>query len=246
MKSTLLLAALLGSLFFISCNKNNNTPASSSLPKTYTEDVRSSVLNSLTVYNLSYDTKGRLTSLAAIPEPSVVKFIYQYTAANSLTMDLYTSNTWNVHEILWLNASSSLDSTFQYNNTNDTTTEKYLYNSAMQLMHVKNYFYHYTGAVLDHTTDYTYDNSGNPTTESDNLGNSTSYTYYTNLLNNFSMGKLFFPQPKYFIKTATISSGGSVMTTTHFYSFDNSNRLVKDSASTSGSVDVISIKSYTY
>jgi hypothetical protein len=183
--------------------------------------------------------------MASIPEPSVVKFIYTYTAATSITMDLYNSNSLSIHEILWLNASSVLDSTFQYNDTNDSSTEKYIYNAGKQLVQIKNYNYSYTGAVPDHTTDYSYDNIGNVTTESNSSGVSTSYTYYTDLPNTLSLGQSFIPLPKYFIKTATSSSGGSPITATHFYTFDSSNRLVKDSASTTG-VDVTVIKSYKY
>jgi hypothetical protein len=246
MKKTPLLPILLLIFLFTACKKSNDAPASNgSLPKTYTEDIRSSGLNSVTTYNLLFDANNRITSMAAIPEPSIVKFIYKYTANTSLTMDLYNSNALSIHEILWLNASSKLDSTFQYNDTNDSSTEKYIYNSDKQLVQIMNYNYSYTGAVLDHTTDYTYDNMGNATTESNSDGSSTSYTYYTDMPNTLNLGQLFFPQPKYFIKTATSSSGGSPLTATHFYTFDSSNRLVKDSASTTG-VDAIVIKSYTY
>lgn len=246
MKKNPLLPALLVISLFTACKKSNDTPSGSgSLPKTYTEDIQASGFNSVTTYNLTFDANNRITSMAAIPEPSIVKFIYTYTAATSLTMDLYNSNSLSIHEILWLNASSKLDSTFQYNDTNDSSTEKYLYNAEKQLVQIKNYNYSYTGAVLDHTTDYSYDNMGNVTTESNSGGTSTSYTYYTDMPNTLNLGQLFFPQTKYFIKTATSSSGGVPVTATHFYSFDSSNRLIKDSASTIG-VDAIVIKSYTY
>jgi hypothetical protein len=246
MKKTLLLPTLLVIFLFTACKKSNDTPAGNgSLPKTDTEDSRSSGFNSVTTYNLTFDGNNRITSMAAIPDPSIVKFIYKYTGTTSLTMDLYNSNVLGVHEILWLNASSKLDSTFQYNDTNDSSTEKYIYNADKQLIQIKNYNYYYSGAILDHTTDYSYDNTGSATTESNSDGTSTSYTYFTDLPNTLNLGQLFFPQPKYFIKTATSSSGGSPITATHFYTFDGSNRLVKDSASTTG-VDAIVIKSYTY
>jgi len=247
MKKTLLPAILLGFFLFTACKKSNDTPSTdnASLPKTYTEDIRSTGFNSLTTYNLTYDANNRITSMTAIPEPAIVKFVYKYSSNNSLTMDLYNSNILSIHEILWLNTSGTLDSTFQYNDTNDTTSEKYIYNAGKQLLQVKNYNYSSSGSELDHTTDYTYDNMGNALTESSSDGTSTSFTYYSDLPNTLTMGQSFVPQSKYLIKTASSSSGGTPLTATHFYSFDSSNRLTKDSAVTSG-VSAILIKSYTY
>jgi hypothetical protein len=243
MKNTPLLMALLGAFVFVSCKKDNSTAASGSWPKTMTEDVRSSAINSVVTYNLTYDANHHIVSIAAIPEPSVTKFIYQYTSGNSFTLDLYSYNALDIHEILWRNASSYLDSTFQYNNTNDSSTEKYIYNSQNQLIHVKNYYYYSTGAVPSHTADYIYDNSGNVVTEIDGTGTTTTFTYYTDLPNTLLFDQSFIPQPKYLIKTATRSPGGYAAT--HYYSFDSNNRLVKDSASTA-SLGIIAIKTYTY
>ncbi len=180
-----------------------------------------------------------------IPEPSLIKFIYQYPSAAVNTLDQYSSGVLVVHENLWLNASSFLDSTYQYNDTNDTTTEKYIYNPAGQLIQLKSYIYSYTGAVPDVTTDYIYDVNGNMIKSTDDQGEIITYTYYPDLVNNFSMGKAFLPQSKNFIKTSTFENGGSPELTTHFYTFDGSNRLVKDSSSTPD-LDLTAVKSYTY
>src|SRR5450631_388573 len=116
MKKALLLVA--GVLFFYSCKKDNQqTNSGSSLPKTLREDVRSGGSIQIATYNLSYDANGRLTTLASIPEPAVTKFIYQYPSATLYTLDLYNTNVLSIHENLWLNASSFLDSTYQYNDT---------------------------------------------------------------------------------------------------------------------------------
>jgi hypothetical protein len=247
MKKTLLPSILLGFFLFAACKKSNDTPStdSASLPKTYTEDIRSTGFNSLTTYNLTYDGNNRLTSMTAIPEPAIVKFVYKYSSNTSLTMDLYNSNVLSIHEILWLNSSGTLDSTFQYNDTNDSSTEKYIYNSSKQILQIRDYNYSSSGSELDHTTDYIYDNLGNAITESTSDGNSTNFTYYMDMPNTLTMGQTFFPQSKYFIKTASSSSSGTPVTATHFYSFDGSNRLIKDSAVTTG-VSAVLIKSYTY
>src|SRR4051794_1495825 len=143
MEKTLLSATLFAFFLFISCKKSNDNPSTGSafLPKTYTEDIRSTGFNSLTTYNLTYDGNNRITSMTSIPEPAINKFIYTYSSNNSLTMDLYNSNVLSIHEILWLNSSGALDSTFQYNDSHDTSTEKYIYNSSKQILQIKNYNY---------------------------------------------------------------------------------------------------------
>ena len=246
LKNPSLLATLIVLSLFSACKKDNDSPATTvSLPKTYTEDVRSSAYNAKATFNLVYDGNNRLISMTAIPEPAIVKFIYNYTSANTLSLDLYNSNALSIHENFWLNSASRLDSTFQYNDEGDSTTEKYIYNSSGQLVKEKNSTYNSLGTNEDYTIDYTYDNGGNLTQEHNSRGSSVTYTYYTDLPYTLNIGLNFQPQPKYFIKTATSSASGSPQTATHFYSFDSSNRLIKDSASVTG-VDAIAIKTYTY
>jgi hypothetical protein len=241
----LVLAAL---LFLASCTKNNNSSNSnsSSRPKTYTEDVRSTIIgNSLITYDLTYDANGRLTALTATPAPPSINFVYTYTSANTVTMDLYQGGILDIHEILWLNSSSYLDTTFQYDNTDDTTTEKYIYNGNNQLIQENIYDYSSSGVNLYSKTNYTYDNLGNIITSVDNLGNTISYSYYTNLPNNLNLGQTFLPQPINFIKTEILNASGTIETVNHYYTFDSNNRLIEDSTYTA-EVDLIAIKSYTY
>jgi YD repeat-containing protein len=226
-----------------SCSKDNSAPNQSvSLPKTYTEDVRSTVVgNSITTYNLSYDGQGRLLSMISTSTPTF-KLTYQYSGS-SFTSDIYNNDLLQIHEMFWLNSASLVDSTFQYNNTQDSTTEKYLYDPGKSLIQKIEYDYHQTGAIPAQVTNYSYDNSGNLVSESTNTGSSTQYTY-TNLPNvNFFQS--YFPQPKYLINTATMSVSGFLETATHTYSFDSNNRLTRDSVYTSGT-DLIVIKSYAY
>ena len=234
--------------FVCSCKKDNNSsnPNSSSQPKTYTEDIRSSIIgNSLTTYDLSYDASGRLRTLTAIPSPPSINFVYTYAADGTVTMDLYEGGALNILEKMWLNSSSYLDTTFQYDNTGDTTTEKYIYNGNMQLIQENTYDYTSSATSLYNTTSYTYDNLGNVTSSEDLLGNMISYSYYTNLPNTLKIGQSFLPQPVNFVKTEILNSNGSVETVNHYYTFDNSNRLIEDSTYTA-EVDLIAIKSYTY
>lgn len=244
-KVQLVLAAM---LILISCKKDNSAANSnnSSLPRTYTEDIRSSVIgNAYAVFDITYDANNRITALTATPSPPVYNFVYTYPAAGTVTLDFYQGGILNIHEILWLNASSNLDSTYQFDNTGDTTTEKYFYNGSSQLIKENSYIYSSSETTLDNITAYTYDNLGNVASANDYHGTSTSYTYYTDLPYTLTLSQSFTPRPLYFVKTAVTNYSGTEVTTNHYYTFDNSNRLIKDSASIV-EYDAITIKSYSY
>jgi len=239
------LAALFIALVFFSCKKDsgNNSGSSFYRPKTYTETITSSVLgNSSTTYNLTYDANNRIVSLAPASS-SGNKFIYQYSN-NTYTMDLYNSNVLSIHEVYFINNLSLVDSTFQYNDTNDSTTEKYFYNSSKQLVKLNEYSYSkVSGGQLTNTHNYSYDNAGNVILDVDN-SSTRSYTYYSNLKNTLSLGQSYFPQTLNLAKTTTYSSGGTTITNNQTYTFDSSNRLSteKDVLSTGD----IAMKTYTY
>ena len=73
-----------------------------------------------------------------------------------------------------------LDSTFQYNNTNDTTTEKYTYNGNL-LTRQATYNYTSLGSSISGADDYTYDTNGNMIKDvnSDGLGNNNTIATFT-------------------------------------------------------------------
>jgi YD repeat-containing protein len=245
MKISLLLPCVIVALSLFSCKKGNDSSVlASSLPKTYTEDLRSAANTTRGTFNLTYDSKDRLTSMTAIPEPSILKFVYQYPSDNTVTMDMYELNQLSVHENFWLNSFSLVDSTFQYNNTNDTSTEKYFYDGNHLLTKVNNYDYFNSVSTLSNLTQYTYDNNGNALTQTDNTG-TTSFTYYADLPYTLSAGQPYISTPKNFIKTASSDASGTPETVTHYYLFDSNNRLIQDSAYVSGA-DAILVKTYTY
>jgi hypothetical protein len=245
MKITTLVIAGFLILSIVSCKKENNNSnnSSSGQPKVYIEESRSSPVygNIKAVYNLTYDGDGRILSL--ISTSPALKFVYQYNSNNTFTMDLYTNNTLDIHELLFIGPSSFVDSTFQYNNTNDTSAEKYFYNSAKQIQEKREYDYSSVfGSTLTNNEFYTYDNDGNAISQTDNNG---TYTFtYTNLPNKITLGSVYFPTTKYLPDTQTYTSGSTTISATHRYSFDNSQRLIADSAFESIGDTVI--KSYTY
>jgi hypothetical protein len=173
------------------------------------------------------------------------KFIYQYNSNNTYTLDLYNSNILSIHEVFFINSSLSLfDSTFQYNDTKDSSTEKYIYDSNKQLVTLKQYYYSaVNGAVLWNTHNYSYDTYGNMIQDTDNT-TTVSYTYYGNLLNTLLIGSVYETQNKYLVKTTSFQSGGNIIAINYTYTFDSSNRVTSQKAVASNG-DVI-IKTYTY
>lgn len=246
-KSYILLAVLFAALLITSCQKpfiDEVSPVSvttTARVKTYSENYTSSAGNYSITFNLNYDGSGRLLSMISASSPGD-KFLYQYSG-NTITLDLYNASILNIHEIFYLNPFSFIDSTFQYNDTKDTTTEKYFYNANKQLIKVLLYTYTTaSGAVPFNTTNYTYDANGNVTQESDIQGVKT-YTYSA-LLNTLSLGFEYLPRAKNLVQTTTIVSGGSTITYNHTYVFDNAGRLTSEKMA--GSDGDILIKSYTY
>jgi len=240
-----LLAALACILTFSACKKNDSvSPNAANLPKTYTEDITSSGIgNSKTTYNLSYDGNGRLTSLVSASAPGN-KFVYKYNTNSTYTMDLFISNFLSIHENFFINSNSLVDSTFQYDDTQDTTTEKYFYNGSGQLVQLNEYDYTKAdGSVLNNVHTYEYDANGNQTKDTDYNGVQT-FTYYTDLENTLSVGQTYFPKGKYLIKTLTVDNGGSPITVNYTYTFDSQKRLVTDNEVSSDG-DIV-IKTYTY
>lgn len=234
-------------LFSVSSCKKDNAASNNSvvdLPKTYTEDVTSPNLgHDVETYNLTFDGNNRLTSMISTT-PDRLKFIYTYSSNNSFTLDLYESGQLSIHNIYWINSIGFVDSNFQYNNTQDTSTEKYIYNESKQLIQEKQYDYSSaSGSVLWQSAQYVYDANGNMITETEN-GTTISTEYYPDLEVSFTLGGAYFPHSKNLPKTETINSGGDISTVTHTYTFDDKNRLTSEKAVADDGE--IAIKTYGY
>ena len=247
--AVLFLATTTGTLLLSSCKKDNSSSnsGSSSLPKTYTEIVRNATIgNSSTTYDLTYDSKNRLIGVTSIPAPPVLNFVYTYPSGNSYTLDLYDNGSLGVHEIFLLNNLSKVDSTFQYDDSQDTTTEKYIYDANKLLVQLKTYDYSAGIAVLTNTTNYSYDANGNATLYVDDQGNTTANTFYTDQPNSLTLGQTFLPQNANLLKTTTLTTSSYTETASHYYSFDSNNRVIQDSAVIGGYIVATGIKNYTY
>lgn len=213
--------------------------------KTYAETIVSSTpgLSLSDSFSVSYDASDRLLSLVSLKN-SGNKFVYTYNANKSYAVDIFIANALSIHETFFLNSLSLVDSTVQVNDTGDTSTEKYTYNSSKQLVSLKEYFF-YNGTPDINITTYTYDGSGNVTKEtSNNPASTTTYDYYLNLPNNISLGQEFLYRNKNLTKTTTYSSGGITSTATHTYTFDSQNRQTSEKVVADNGD--IAIKRYTY
>jgi len=193
-------------------------------------------------FNLAYDNNDREISMTSAVN-SGDRFEFQYSTG-SFIMDLYNHNVLNIHEVFYITNNSFIDSSFQYNDTQDSMTEKYIYNSAKQLITLKEYEYSTaTGAVLFNTTHILYDSNGNPINATDD-NSVTTYEYYPDLLNNLVFGIPYSPISKSLVKTTTYNESGTSSVFNHVYTFDASNRISTEKI-TSDDGEVL-IKSYTY
>jgi hypothetical protein len=230
-----------------SCKKNSGTNANGNPNKLKmyieTDQAGGTVLTD--TFYVSYDNNNRITGLTA-PQ---LKFVYAYQS-KSATLDLYEYNQLSIHEIFYINSASVVDSTLQYNNTNDTTTEGYDYSRSL-LTTKFTYTYSGGGSSIDSRDDYTYDNGGNllKDVQGDGYGTvNTVYTFtYTTHPVNVTINPTYQPlQAKYLPATQTLTDGTGTLlgTITYSYTFDGSGRLTKETdAATNGDT---AVKTYVY
>jgi hypothetical protein len=267
-RKTLLTTIVFLSLF-AACKKNNDSPAPAggggsntdtthngsgggpSGPtylklKMYVEETHSSGINRVDTFYVNYDDQGRLTGLVG----TTLKFVYTYNGNISLTQDILQNGNLNIHAAYFLKG-SMIDSTWQYNNTHDTSIDKYTYTNGLMTADM---YYHFTtarGSWLWTRTDYAYDDSSNMTkiVETDSIGrvNSTILYTYTNkpLLArttpaSFPMVSRNLPATaKYLDNLGNVDAN-----ITYTYEFDSSGRMTKQTATdVSG---LVAVKDYYY
>lgn len=194
-------------------------------------------------FRLTYDGNDRLLSLTNVLSPGD-NFIFAY-GTGSYTMLLNVNNAPDVHEVFYLNSHPFVDSTFQYNSTNDSSTEKYTYDASWRLSSLKEYDYSAaTGSVLSNQTNYTYDANGNMLTETDiTTGEIYNYEYYSDL-NTVFMGQVYAPGNKNLVKKTIYTDGVDTVISSYTYTFDSLNRVTSERAVSDNGL--ISVKRYTY
>jgi len=257
MKSILIVIALVVSVLTISsCQKDitgeiiggtdstvttgPDTINNSFLVKTYTEDLTTAAGDHYSgTFNLTYDTDGRIISMLSTASAGD-RFVYKYNSDNTYTMDLFNANVLSIHGVFYINSINRVDSSMQYNDTQDTTTGKFIYDVAGFLTQQKEYEISEGVTTLINTTNYTYDNTKNNIVETDK-DSETKYEYYTDLPNNLSLGMVYFQRNANLPKTTTITGEATL---SHTYTFDSLKRVTSEKV-TATTGDVL-IRSYTY
>lgn len=218
-------------LFFLfSCSKENNSSENTdpNKVKTYTERVQTDEGTLNVVFNLNYDNKGRIISMVSADSPDD-KFLYSYLSDNKVAMDIVnTQGGGSIHEDIFLNG-SLIDSTFQYNDEDDYTTEKYLYNSDKQLTKIRSYSYSASEEPGNPAyTSFTYNSNGDVQKIDNEDGSTETLEYYTDLKG--PLPKLMpysgTPQQIYLIKKHNTYYGSYLYSSVDFtYTFDSRNRM---------------------
>ena len=257
MKNQVIALSIVFILFsLVSCTKDGGSSSSTNtqtpLIKTIAQKVvYGTTYNSYTKQNLYYDSKNRITSLVDSANTGN-KFIYTYASDKQFTVDIYINNALSIHDEMFLNSNNQQDSSYQYNDTQDTTWEKftYTYNSNNKIVIAKDVQkssdkmgVHRTDVT---TTNYTYDALGNTTSITDNHGIVNNYTYYSDLTYsaplytspiNFFYGN--------YVKTLSTNKTGKLITFTYTYTFDSAKRLsTARQVSDDGSISITT--TYTY
>jgi len=236
MKSKAFTFVVLSSVILLfSCKKSNDTDQTSNPDKvkTYSESVTSSDGSDFfATYNITYDANNRITGI--IPVTTLgSKFLFAYPANNKFSIDIYTTGALSIHEDAFLNSNSLFDSTFQYNDTNDTTTEKYFYNSNNQLITLNEYDYSKNeGSDISDITSYSYDGNGYLVKTTDTDNQVETFDYYPDLVyampftNPYLNQTLNATKKMNLLKTHTVTSNGYLVgSATNTYTFDNNNRI---------------------
>jgi hypothetical protein len=248
MRIHILPAMLLVTYLFASCKKNDsNTASDPNKLKMYIEDARNSSLHAIDSFTVTYDNQNRVTGLIG-PD---IKTTFAYPSANTFSLDLYNNNQLSIHETNYINSGISLvDSTVQYDDANDSTTEGYIYNGKLPLRKSTYDYSTQTGPQIYMQEDYTYDNAGNmiKNIQSDGHGNvNTILTFtYTDKALNYSIQPVYLPAGKYLPATQTETDGNDneIVSIVYTYEFDSSGRVTKEMDTADNGESVI--KSYIY
>ena len=240
------LTLITATILFHSCSKEKSpeTNNNNSKVKSYTEEISSSNYSFSMKFNLGYDGNNRITAIT--PETTTgSQFLFTYQSNDRYSMELINEGKVEIKEDFFLR-NSLLDSTLQYNESKDSMSEKYYYNSNKRLVS-KREFEHNSGPYLTNTIQYTYDATGNMIKSTDTDRNVEIFTYYPDLVYATPAIAPFFQnlQKANLIKSSTLTSNGTVVkTSVTTYAFDSNNQIstVKETLSDG----TILTKSFTY
>ena len=222
---TITLLSFSASLLMTACQKDKATEPihNGAKVKSYKEKVVTSDGDStIYTFNLSYDGNNRLTGMNQVEIPGN-KFVFTYPSDSKYTMEIYEMGTLSIHEDFFLNSKHLVDSTYQYDEDEDVTTEKYLYNGSNQLTTLKEY----DNSDLWNVTTYTYDGNGNVSKTTDTNGQVETFDYYPDLVYTMpAINPLSATGATHLVKTHKVTSNGYLVgNSVSTYTFDSNNRI---------------------
>lgn len=213
------------------CQKDKQPDKNGTLNKvkTYTESISEPNAQPIVAtFNLDYDANNRITNVTQVEIPGN-KLSFSYTSATQYSMDLFIAGSLSIHEDFFLNSNGFPDSTFQYDDTEDTTTEKYVCNSNNQLITLKEYDYSKSyGSQIDNITSYTYDSDGNVVKTTDTNNQIETFDYYPDLVYAMPITDPALKAGKAMnlVKTHKVTSNGYLVgSTVYTYTFDSNKRI---------------------
>lgn len=247
------LQLLLLCLLFTACQKeastDNPTNPSGNRLKKFTEKLEAPGMSFSETFNVSYDNNGRISSLVSESNAGD-KFEFAYPAANRRTLRIFSDNELSIHSDIFMTSTALIDSVFQWNNTEDSSATKYVYDASKRVVRIKEYDYtKRTGSVLTNTTNYTYNDDGDLIRSIDTDGLETLFEYYPGEkyepIDVWNLGTAQAGEKTRLIKKQTVKSGSRLIgTAEHTYTFDAQKRITSDIATTNQGY--ISTKTYTY
>lgn len=165
------------------------------------------------------------------------RFVFSYNS-DGFDMEIFGDDHLVIHQDVFT-IGNLMDSTFQYNDEGDTTTEKYRYNPSKQLVQLKRYMYNEGSSQIDEIVNYTYDDKNNLVEEKSNYS-TTTYEYAVDAPNTISLFPIYTGNATKLPSKINSSLGVQV----HTYTFDEKQRLTSDKAVFENG-DVV-LKTFTY
>lgn len=213
--------------FFSACSKKSDSPSPPQGTRLtrYTEILNPRTFYSVTTsYDISYDQNNKVASIVNSNDPGS-KFMFDYVS-DGYNFDIYGSGNVLIHRKVMFSG-NTIDSTIEYNNEGDTTTEKYIYWAGGILKFLLKYDVTPSGPQLSNVTEYTYGLNNMLVSEKD-YHSSTVYSYDRQEVSNFSLYPIYVNRSKQLPSLVSFSEGNGIVTSEHTYTFDAEKRLIKD------------------
>jgi hypothetical protein len=168
----------------VSCKKDDNQIKVSLVGFLKSKTIVNKTNTYKTEYN--YDANGKIASI--IDEFEESKYVFNYSVSNKLEVNETNSksNVFKANLAAYLLVNGKPDSIFQYNDSQDFITQKFVYNSSNQLIQIKNYGYDKSinEYYLKVPTNFLYDFKGNIISKKTVSTDSIIFSSITNTFNN--------------------------------------------------------------